>query len=81
MGIEIELIENDVAIDAGRSENIALEGEVNLDNVDSELESTSEDSIVTAEQTETTEQRGEPVNVGLRNESTSSKTHDMVTRK
>ena len=76
LGIEIELNENDDAIDAGRSENVALEGEVNLDNVDSELESTSEDSIVTAEQTETTEQRGEPVNVGLRNESTSSKTHD-----
>ena len=47
-----------------------------FDNVDSELESTSEDSIVTAEQTETTEQRGEPVNIGLRNESTSSKAHD-----
>ena len=76
LGIEIELNENDDAIDAGRSENVALEGEVNLDNVDSELESTSEDSIVTAEQTETTEQRGEPVKVGLRNESTSSKTHD-----
>ena len=48
---------------------------MNLDNVDSELKSTSKDSIVTGEQTETTEQRGEPVNVGLRNESTSSKTH------
>ena len=74
LGIEIQPNEND-AINAGGSENVAFEGEVNLDNVDSELESTSEDSRVTAEQTETAEQRGEPVNVGLSNESTSSKTH------
>lgn len=46
--IEIQLNENDDAIGAGGSENVAFEGEVNLDNVDSELESTSEDSRVTA---------------------------------
>ena len=65
LGIEIQLNQNDDAIDAGGSENVALEGEVNLDNVVNELESTSEDSIVTAEQTETIEQRGEPVNSGV----------------